>query len=182
ESAGWCGVLGGVLPNGGSPTNVMIARVDESPYLEEVRRLFWEYAEDSKRLDGFVYCVENFEAEVNALPGEFAPPSGRLLVALRDDAVAGCVAIRRLEDGVCEMRRLYVSPTHRGHGVGRELAAAAVREAAELGYRAIRLDTLDVMTAANALYQSLGFRQIAPYGANRSPRIRYYELSLSRSG
>jgi ribosomal protein S18 acetylase RimI-like enzyme len=107
---------------------------------------------------------QGFEAELAALPGAYAPPTGGLFLARRaDGAASGCVAFRPLEPLVCEMKRLYVVPAARGTGLGRALASRALDEAARLGYAAIRLDTLPTMEGALGLYRDLGFRPVAPY-------------------
>jgi ribosomal protein S18 acetylase RimI-like enzyme len=123
-----------------------------------VRRLFEEYATSL----GFDLAFQDFERELRDLPGGYAPPGGRLLVARARGEVAGCVGVRRLEAETCEMKRLYVSASLRGSGVGRALATAAVAAARELGYDRIRLDTVPSMVAARELYRSLGFREIEP--------------------
>lgn len=139
-----------------------------------VRILFEEY---SKGL-GFCLCFQNFDQELAELPGRYAPPAGGLWLAWAAGMPAGCVALRSLGNGLCEMKRLYVRPAHAGHGLGRSLAQAAVAGARERGYKAIRLDTLETMTAANALYQKLGFRRIEPYCDNPLEGALYYELTL----
>ena len=143
--------------------------------LEEVRVLLREYAAS---LD-FDLCFQGFEQELADLPGKYAPPDGRLWLATCAAGPAGCVAIRKLDEGICEMKRLYVRPSLRGAGVGRLLASTAIAQARDMGYRLMRLDTAPSMTAAIALYRSLGFRQIAPYCHNPLPGALFLELRLT---
>lgn len=143
--------------------------------LDAARALFRAYAESL----GISLDFQGFEAELAGLPGDYAPPAGRLLLAWQDDAAVGCVALRPLAGGACEMKRLYVAPAGRGGGLGRALAVRICDEARAAGYRAIRLDTLPTMAAAQALYASLGFRPIAPYTFNPIPGTRFLELDLS---
>ena len=142
--------------------------------LDEIRRLFREY-EASLNFD---LCFQNFEEEFAALPGEYAPPEGCLLLGRVDSQPAGCVAFRRLEDGTCEMKRLYVKSEYRKQGVGRNLAEAVIEQARKAGYSRMRLDTVPVMKEAIALYTSLGFRQIPPYRPNPIEGAVYMELVL----
>jgi ribosomal protein S18 acetylase RimI-like enzyme len=143
--------------------------------IEQIRALFREY-EQSLGVD---LCFQGFEEELADLPGSYAPPRGRLLIAL-DDAgkAAGCVALRPLGDEMCEMKRLYVRPSARGKSAGRALTTRVIEEARAAGYRTMRLDTLPVMNEAHALYESLGFRRIAPYYPNPVPGAIYMERRL----
>ena len=142
--------------------------------IERIRKLFREYAEGT----GACECFEGFGKEVAGLPGPYSPPIGQLLLAELDGCSAGCVALRKLDDGISEMKRLYVRPSFRGRHLGRQLAEAIITEARRIGYRAMRLDTLPSMMAARALYQSLGFRAIPRYNDNPGPGVIHLELML----
>ncbi len=153
---------------------IALEPVTEAGTMADIRRLFVEYAA-SLEID---LCFQGFEAELASLPGKYAPPAGALILARVDSAVAGCVALRPLGDGICEMKRLYVRDAFRGLGVGRTLAERIIAEARSRGYRAIRLDTLGRLVAARALYESLGFREIEPYIYNPTPDVQFMELIL----
>jgi GNAT superfamily N-acetyltransferase len=143
--------------------------------LPVVRELFQEYAASL----GVDLEFQGFTEELNGLPGDYAPPAGRLLVGLEADRPAGCVALRPMEADVCEMKRLYVRPDSRGAGWGRRLAARVVDEAKSAGYRRMRLDTLPGMTRAAELYQTMGFQPIPPYRYNPVPGALFLELDLT---
>lgn len=142
--------------------------------LDATRALFKEYAAS---LD-FELCFQDFEAELDALPGPYAAPEGAILLAEADGETIGCVAVKPLDDDICEMKRLYVRPASRSKGVGRTLAEAIVERARELGYQRMRLDTVASMHAARAVYRSLGFRETEPYYDNPLPDVVYMERDL----
>ena len=144
--------------------------------LDDVRPLLMEYADSL----GNHLCFQDFEKELANLPGDYAPPLGRLLVAVDDVRLAGCVALRRIDDQVCEMKRLYVRPAYRGAGLGRKLAEAVITSACEVGYAKMRLDTLPSMKKAIKLYHSLGFAEIPAYRFNPVDGVKYMELGLKR--
>ncbi len=143
--------------------------------IEVIRRLFREY-EAYLNVD---LCFQSFEEELAGLPGKYAHPSGALLIGLIRNKVVGCVAVRRLDDGVCEMKRLFVRPEARRTGGGRQLANEIITVARALGYARMRLDTLDRLTHAMRLYESLGFQRIQPYYENPLPGVVYWELQLN---
>lgn len=143
--------------------------------IERARQLFLEYAGSL----GFSLCFQSFDEEVKNLPGAYAPPKGRLLLAQHSDHLAGCVALRPLEGQICEMKRLYVRPEYRGKGVGRFLVDAIIAEARSIGYERMRLDTVESsMKDAVAIYRRRGFREIAPYRVYPISGILYLELLL----
>jgi ribosomal protein S18 acetylase RimI-like enzyme len=151
--------------------------------LAQTAALFREYAVAL----GVNLDFQNFEAEVAGLPGHYAPPDGRLFLAFinhprahspAEHPAAGCIALRRMDATTCEMKRLYVRPNSRGHGLGRKLAAAVIDAACEIGYQSMRLDTLPQMSEAQTLYHSLGFQEIPPYCFNPIPGSHFLELKL----
>ena len=152
-------------------TTIQPFTMDRKP---EVHRLFEEYAA-SLDVD---LSFQNFEQELASLPGEYSPPTGCLLLAVDGSQVAGCVALRRTDPEVCEMKRLYVRPAYRGTGLGQRLAEAVIAVAREIGYLKMRLDTLPSMTDAIRLYRLLGFQTIAPYRYNPIPGTEFLELQL----
>jgi putative membrane protein len=144
--------------------------------IRTARELFVEYGQSL----GFSLSFQNFDQEYLSLPGKYAPPKGRLLLAEVDGRAAGCVALRPLETGVCEMKRLYLRPDFRGLGLGRKLAEAIIAEGKAIGYFAMRLDTVeDKMMAAVALYRALGFHEIGAYTANPMSGAKFMELELA---
>ena len=143
--------------------------------IENARSLFKVYAAWLE-ID---LCFQNFEKELSELPGDYAPPDGRLLLAFVNKALAGCIALRKIDEGVCEMKRLFVRPEFRGQRLGRKLVEAIIREARHIGYRRMRLDSLPPkMEDAIALYRSLGFKEIESYYQNPVPGAIFMELDL----
>ena len=139
------------------------------------RELFEEYAAGL----GIDLCFQSFDKELAELPGGYGPPAGRLFIAIDENQAAGCVALRRIADGVCEMKRLYVRPGFRGTGLGHALAEAIILAAREIGYQRMRLDTLPgKMDRAIAMYRSLGFKEIGPYYDNPVESALFMELEL----
>jgi len=144
--------------------------------IDRVRTLFEEYASGV----GISLCFQNFDRELKNLPGDYAPPDGRLLLATQDNQLAGCIALRKLAPGVCEMKRLFVRPAYRGTGLGRVLAETIIDEARKLGYTHMRLDTLPGrMDKAISMYHSIGFTEIAPYYENPVEDAKFMELKLA---
>ena len=143
--------------------------------IQQARELFREY-EAWLNVD---LCFQNFEKELTELPGAYATPTGRLLLAFEDDDLAGCVALRKISDDVCEMKRLFLRPQFHGRGLGRKLAQRIIHEARAIGYQRMRLDTLsEQMGNAIGLYRALGFREIPPYYDNPVPGALFLELDL----
>ena len=153
---------------------MQILAAHSSELLPDLRELFVEYA----KAIAVDLCFQDFDRELVELPGRYVPPAGSLLLALDGTNAAGCVALRKIGDGICEMKRLYVRPAFRGKGLGRALAGEIIAAAKQIGYERMRLDTLNSMKEAIALYQSLGFRRIAPYYDNPSRGAVFMELDL----
>ena len=151
---------------------IIEATTDED--IQHIRSLFEEYAAS---LD-FDLDFQHFDQEVANLPGEYSEPHGCLLLARSDDHVAGCIALRKMEDGICEMKRLYVKPQFRQLGLGKMLMQAIIDQARQKGYRAMRLDTVPTMERAQALYRSFGFQEIGPYRYNLIEGAVFMELTL----
>ena len=154
---------------------MQITQAETAEQIEQARALFREY----ESWLGLSLCFQNFERELAELPGAYAEPDGRLLLACHNDELAGCVALRQLSDRTCEMKRLFVRETFRGKGIGRLLIETIIRKAKEIGYERMLLDTLPPrMNDAIALYRSIGFKEIAPYYDNPVDGAIFMELSL----
>jgi len=162
------------------PGRWTIVQAASTRLIETAADLFREYAASLP----FDLSFQDFAGELARMPGDYAPPGGRLLLAVTGGQAVGCVALRQYADGVAEMKRLYVRPAQRGLGIGRALALAALAEAAGIGYQAVMLDTTPTMVEAQALYGSLGFLEATPYRHNPIPGTRYLRLDLAggRSG
>jgi len=157
---------------------IRIIQAELPEQIGQARQLFLEYAESL----GFSLCFQDFDKELAELPGNYAPPSGRLLLAYVNEAPAGCIALHRLsnaDETVCEMKRLFVRPAFRGHGLGKKLIDAVMAEARAIGYQRMRLDTVvGIMDSAIALYRAYGFHEIQSYCDNPIPGALYMELDL----
>ena len=151
-----------------------VLQAETGKNLEYIRTIFEEYAAS---LD-FDLDFQNFREELDSLPGEYASPDGSLLIAMYEDKPAGCIALRKLSHGICEMKRLYVKPQFRGLGIGRTLTEAIIAEAKQIRYTRMRLDTVPSMEKARALYVSLGFKKINPYRYNPIEGSQFMELAL----
>lgn len=153
----------------------VITQATSPTQIAQVRDLFLEYAQSL----GFSLCFQSFDQELAGLPGDYAPPDGRLLLAEFEGQLAGCVALHKLDGNICEMKRLYLRPQFRAKGLGRALAETIIAEARVLGYQRMRLDTVEpVMRDAVAMYHRLGFKEIAPYCQNPIAGAMYMELQL----
>lgn len=139
-----------------------------------IKKLFNEYASG---LD-FDLDFQDFDKELAELPGEYAPPEGRLLLALSEKEAVGCVALRKFAPCICEMKRLYIRPHFRGKGIGRELVKIIILEGKKIGYKKMLLDTVPSMKEAIALYRSIGFHEIPPYRNNPVEGAVFMELNL----
>src|SRR5579863_7419994 len=153
---------------------LQITEVKTPEHVETARNLFREYADSL----GFDISFQNFEKELAELPGDYAPPKGRLYLAFERTRPAGCIALRKLTHDDCEMKRFYVCPLFRGKGVGKRLATLIIAEAREIGYRRMLLDTVPAMKRAITLYRALGFKPIQPYCKNPVPGATFMELIL----
>jgi len=157
---------------------IEINQAQSADDIEQARELFREYAAWVE-ID---LCFQNFENEVRELPGNYVPPDGRLLLASHNGQLAGCIAMRRIGEGVCEMKRLFVRDAFRGQGLGRNLIEFLIRAATELGYERMRLDTLPPkMNDAIKLYRLCGFKEIEPYYDNPVPGATFMELTLKQT-
>ncbi len=160
-------------PGGRSQVDLIQATLPED--IEQARTLFLEYGGSL----GFSLCFQSFDEELKGLPGAYAPPRGRLLLARYPDHVAGCIALRPREPSICEMKRLYVRPEDRGKGLGRILVERVIAEARAIGYERMRLDTIEsAMKDAVELYRKMGFQEIAPYSTIPVESALWMELVL----
>ena len=163
---------------GGTTGSRMITMAQSAEQLAQVRELFLEYAKSL----GFSLCFQSFDQELAGLPGDYAPPSGRLLLAEYDGHPAGCAALHKLDAEVCEMKRLYLRPEFRGKGLGRALAERILSDARGIGYKRLRLDTVEpLMKDAIAMYRKIGFKEIAPYRENPIAGALYMEMNLNQA-
>ncbi len=154
---------------------IKIVDADTTELISDAKALFREYAASLN----FDLCFQGFDQEMAEFPGQYTPPSGGLYVARSEERSIGCIGFRYLQDGVCEMKRLYVQPDYRGNRAGLRLAMRSIEAATAAGYRFMRLDTLQSMKRANQLYRTLGFVEIAPYRPNPIEGALYLELDLS---
>jgi putative acetyltransferase len=162
-------------PSQGNGRQINLIQAALPEHIEEARSLFLEYGSSL----GFSLCFQSFDEELKSLPGAYGPPSGRLLLARYAGHAAGCVALRKLEAGICEMKRLYVRPADRGRGLGRIMVERVIAEARIIGYERMRLDTIEsAMKDAIALYRRMGFEEIAPYSAIPIEHALWMELRL----
>jgi putative acetyltransferase len=166
------------LPNAvsaSSAVKISFLQVESPAQIAQARELFLEYAQSLS----FSLCFQNFDKELADLPGDYAPPAGRLFLAEYEGQLAGCVALHKLDGGICEMKRLYLRPQFRGKGLGRVLADRIISEARQIGYERMRLDTVEpVMKDAVVMYRRIGFLEIAPYCSNPIAGALYMELKL----
>ena len=152
-----------------------IAQATTQTDLGQARELFKEYEASL----GISLCFQNFADELASLPGDYAPPRGRLLLAREFDQLVGCVALRPVGPTTCEMKRLFLRPAYRSRGLGRVLVEAIIEEAREIGYTHMRLDTMsDRMGRAIELYKSIGFVEIEPYYHSPVDTTKFMELDL----
>ena len=154
----------------------MIIQAETAARIEDARHLFREY----EAWLGVDLCFQSFEEELRDLPGKYAAPTGRLFLAFADGEIAGCVALRKIDNETCEMKRLYLRGNFRGAGLGKELIERLIEEARKIGYKKMRLDTLPgKMPKAVKLYESYGFQKIKPYYENPHKETLYMEKILS---
>ena len=153
---------------------IQIINAQEQDQYQKVRELFMQYADS---LD-FDLEFQGFSQELATLPGHYAPPDGCILLAEESGRFLGCVALRPLEDKICEMKRLYVKPDYRGRGIGRILACSIIDRAREIGYAKMRLDTISTMQEARTLYYSIEFKNIKAYRYSPLDEPSFMELEL----
>jgi carbonic anhydrase len=151
-----------------------IVPISGGEQLQAVRQLFQEYWDSF----GFTPCFQDFGAELANLPGDYAPPGGRLAIAIIDGGAAGCVALRRVDAERAEAKRLYVRPEFRDRGIGRALLNWVIEQARAAGYRELVGDTMPVMAKALAMYDRMGFERTGPYGEKPTEGAVYIRLCL----
>jgi len=156
------------------PTKITAVTAGDDPCVAQARSLLLEYVNSL----GVDLSFQNVEHELADFPASYLPPGGALLLATNAERLAGSIAMRALDNQVCEMKRLYLRPEFRGLGIGRKLAVAIIDTAKSMGYQRMRLDTLPGMDDAQRLYRALGFEDIAPYYENPIAGTRYLELDL----
>jgi ribosomal protein S18 acetylase RimI-like enzyme len=151
-------------------------QAESKSQIHAARTLFREY----EAWLGIDLCFQGFEEELRGLPGKYAPPDGRLFLAYAGENLAGCIAMRKIDDGICEMKRLFVRDAFRGRRIGNELIQKIIEEGLDAGYSKMRLDTYPAkMGKAVDLYRSYGFREIAPYYSNPYEGVLFMELDLA---
>lgn len=155
---------------------IEIVEANTKEFIEAAKKLIREYAQSLEFDLGF----QDFDKEMENFPGEYALPRGCLYIAMDENQPIGCVALRDLGQGICEMKRLYVKPLFRGQKVGKLLAEVIIKTARDMGYNYMRLDTIPSMKHANMLYNTLGFKQIAPYRFNPIEGATFFELNLKK--
>jgi len=155
---------------------LQIREASKTRLISSARELIREYSASL----GIDLSFQNFEREMAEFPADYARPDGRVLVAVEGGETVGVVGLRRLSGKVCELKRMYVRPEFRGKGIGRKLAKRAIKEARDIGYVRMRLDTLSRLKEAVSLYDSLGFKEIAPYTVNPNRGVIYMELVIGR--
>ncbi|MBA4849914.1 GNAT family N-acetyltransferase [Emticicia sp. BO119] len=154
--------------------NITIQKIATVDDLDEIKALFREY----EKFLGVSLCFQNFEEELAKLPAKYAEPEGAIFLAKANGKSAGCVALWKLEDGICEMKRLYVKPEFQGLGFGKKLVYIIIEEAQKKGYKKMKLDTLRRLESANHLYKSLKFTETTSYNYNPEEDVAYFEKDL----
>lgn len=154
--------------------NITVEKIASQKDLEEIKALFREY----EKFLGVSLCFQNFEEELARLPAKYAEPEGSIFIAKVDGKSAGCIALWKLEEGVCEMKRLYLKRDFQGLGLGKKLAQTIIEEAQAKGYKKMKLDTLRRLESANHLYKSLQFTETNSYNYNPEDDVVYFEKDL----
>lgn len=157
--------------------NIEILPVNTPELTEETKRLFREY----EKWLNVSLCFQGFEEEVNTLPGKYSPPEGKLYIVKYDSKYSGCIALRKIEDGICEMKRLFLKEELRGKGIGNTLVTKIINDAKDIGYKTMRLDTIkEKMPKAVEIYTKHGFVETEPYYHNPNPHTLFLELDLTK--